>query len=194
MVRSLWIFLFLGLLGCKGEPAPRSEGVLTDRGPTAAMDRYVLDLGPVGPGARAYYVADLPSTEFVIGLQVSGLGPKEARDQVGLKTAVAEFLLADSSGRVILHEVAPLAQWVWSCGVRGCEDAFAYRRGVERDVQLRNGLHEMRRENQGPAAGWGTFFLPKPREEYQLRVSLDGLSELVAGEEVRLLARGGGWK
>lgn len=173
------------------------DGSLTDRGWRAATDRYVLDLGPIGRGGdpRDYKLEGLPRERFTLGLELRGLSQAEARERSRLHGIEVSLDLRLQEGETVFRHDSMLEDWVWSCGVEGCDDAFAYLRGPIREIPLPEG--GVRREAlSGPVDGaWGTYFTARSTAIYCLQVRWSAVAgEPVELREARIIGRGGGWK
>jgi hypothetical protein len=144
----------------------KGDGVLIDRGPLAATDRYILELGSVDlskEGRHKFRVEGLPAEEFVVGLLVG----TEIRAQTLSPTL--EIRLTDQAGAVIFSRRGTLAEWTWSETAHEPE-AFVYARNPN-----------------------GSFFQPPVTGEQILEISVS--NPLAMGPmEARLVAKSGGWK
>lgn len=159
--------------GACGRFTYSGDGILRDSGSSAAIDRYVLDLGAVKSGATEYRIGPLPHTEFTIGLEAVGLSQEQALLDVDTPaSALVEVSLTTDEGELKFHQSKPLREWIWSCGV-GCTSAFGY----------------LRQANTDP----GTYFTPRDHQGFLLRVGIPE-STFFAKHEVHVIARGGGWK
>ena len=177
---SFLALVVIALFGCGRAQTYEGDGVLTDHGAGAANNRYVLNLGRVA-GSQQFRLIDLPSEEFVLGLQVVGMGPDAAQLKAAEAGATVKIVLTqDGAGDTIL-EFGPLEQWTWTCGVAGCDSSFAY---LREEVPV---VGSARRSA-------GTFFAPTPGAVYRLEVELADKGDFFTGHEVELVARGGGWK
>jgi hypothetical protein len=89
------------------------DGRLTDNGPSAATDRYVLDLGPVSlktPALRTFKMKNLPKADYVIGLE---LRSQASKLQPGAVDPVVSIALTEDGKRIIAKE-GKLSEWTWS--------------------------------------------------------------------------------
>jgi hypothetical protein len=172
------------------------DGELRDRGRAAAADRYVLDLGTIrlGEGAREYSFRGLPSEEFTLGFEFVSLGPEGASSLCNELGISGELSLIRASGEVVFEQREPLHEWVWTCGVGGCDSAFAYLRGERVEEPTAPGESRIRLVRGPVDNAWGTYFRPAKSESYALGAELRSDSELPVTLEVRLIGRGGGWK
>lgn len=155
------------------ELASSGSGKLIDQGPAAAANRYVLDLGEAGPGKSSFDLEGLPTVELVVGFQISDLSTEEARSAVRSSTEAVSITLTDFGGSPVVERTVLLKDWVWTCGVPGCQGAFAYLR-----------------EGEGSP---GSYFIPRRGESYRLRIELPEVP-LLADRRVTVVLRGGGWK
>jgi hypothetical protein len=155
------------------QPAAPAGGDLVDRGPSAAKDRYVLDLGTVRAGAMKQTLGPLASTEMVLGLEVAGLTQQAAEAATATVPEPVAVTLSPAGGGVVLHQEVPLGDWIWTCGAEGCEGAFAY----------------LRQEGASP----GTYFRPRRGQTYRLSLEIPDIA-FFREHEVHIVARGGGWK
>ncbi len=163
--------IFILLTGISCTYRYQGDGVFLDRGPSTAADRYILDLGVVGPGDFEFAIGELPNTEFVIGFNICDLKRAEAEAESGAVEGQIEVYL-DSA----LLGSSSLDEWVWTSGHSGSGCAFAY-------------LRERRQTNEST----GTYFYPDSKAGHRLRVVLPS-AEFFKAHEVHLLVRGGGWK
>lgn len=196
MLLGRWSFVLLQILiiGCVLPADYRGDGDLSDRGPTSATDRYILDLGPVGPGTESYTLKGLPNVEFTVGLQVDDLGPEEAEAVLRENGAHVSFILTTATGEAVFDQAGQLAEWVWTSGVHGLSGAFTYRRGEHREIPQPDSGVVLQRVGVGADRGWGTYFAPQRDEEYRLEVTVRSPADFFSSHTVRLVARGGGWK
>ena len=190
------IVLLLSILtiGCVWPSEYRGDGDLSDSGPTAATDRYLLDLGPAEDGTNSYTLKGLPSVEFTVGLRVDDLGLEEADAVLRQYGAQVHLTLTTADGEVVFDQAGTLADWVLTSGIHGHPDAFAYRHGDHREVPQPDGDIQVQRVGVGVDGGWGTYFKPQRDEVYRLEVTISSATDLFASHTIRLLARGGGWK
>jgi hypothetical protein len=177
------------------------DGSLTDNGPLAATDRYVLDLGVVDlskGGERAFRLAGLLSTEFAIGLEILRtdggriLGADGEIDK-SIRTVV-RLRLENERQQIVFDHSAPLSEWEWGVARTQEEKAFVYLRGAVTFVPVRQGVTSYTPMGVGPDGGWGTYFSPRDAATYTLR--FQALSPRASNwpSSVRLIAKGGGWK
>ena len=165
--------LFL-VASCSVPVDHQGDGVLIDRGAGAAVDRYVLEVGEIVPGTQTFTLRVGPRERFVVGLRLPRLDAEAARAEVLDRRIQLEVRLNNSDGATIFHENAPLADWVWTCGVGGnCDVAFAYRRAGSTP---------------------GTYFQAPLQGLVEVTASSDEQDEFLIEQEAMLVLRGGGWK
>lgn len=144
------------------------DGRLTDKGSSAATDRYVLDLGPVSlktPASATFRLKNLPKTDFVLGLELRSPSKIE---QGTINPVVAISLIED--GKTIVSKEAKLSDWTWSIHSPGSY-AFVYGR-------------------EKPA----THFTPIPGKNYELTFRVKESDRGSANYTAALVAKSGGWK
>jgi len=157
------------------KPADIGDGKLSDNGPFAAIDRYLVDLGFVNLGKKeshTYRLRNLPLETFVCGLEVyvPGFDGERLLDEKPLDaTVLFEFL--DNSGRVLLKTSAPLRKWGWGAA-RGDIGAFVYA----------DYLHH------------SPCFTPTKGGSYQVTVAVVEPDHEHPNETARILMKSGGWK
>ncbi len=190
---SLGLLLVL-VVGCMLPTDYRGDGDLSDRGPTTATDRYILDLGQVKTGTESYTLEGLPSVEFTVGLQIEDLGPEEAEAILKKHEAYVSLTLTTAEGESVFDQEGQLVNWVWTSGVGGLPGSFAYRRGEQREISQPDGGSVLQRAGVGADRGWGTYFEPRRNEEYRLEVTARSPADFFSSHTVGLVARGGGWK
>ena len=194
---SLFIVVFVAglvLEGCLRQHLYQGDGRFVDVGPTAAIDRYILDLGPVNISDRGVYrysIARLPSVEMIIGFDVIAPGDEQLRKSRPLDALVEVILIR---GQVVIHERERLAQWTWSSSSSEESRAFVYRRGDVRERSLESGVIGFERLGVKADGGWGNYFRPRSGERYLLTLSVLEPARVDQHYVVRLLVKGGGWK
>ena len=189
------LVLSLYLLACNRGLLYRGDGHLADAGFAAAIDRYVVDLGPIDlgtNGVRHFVLAGLPNTTMTIGFQASPSLEREKLRQTKPLFAGVHLIVTRADGTVVIDENGRLPTWVWSSKATSL-DSFIYRRGQSERVALQNGFHTNRRLGVRSDAGWGTSFDPDPFRRYDVAVRV---WEPMVGRPypVRVLVKGGGWK
>lgn len=163
------VALMGALTGCDTVAQYAGDGRLTDKGPTAATDRYVLDLGQVSlkaPTSATFKMKNLPKTEFVIGLELRSSAPK--LEQASINPMVGITLLED--GKAIISKEAKLSEWTWSVHSPG-NYAFVYGR-------------------EQPS----TYFTPVAGKSYELTLKVKDPDRGNANYTAALVAKSGGWK
>lgn len=159
---------------CSGASGYKGDGKLIDNGPSAATDRYVLDLGPLDLARNAksqFRMANLPAEVFVAGLQLTPdkNGVRQRLDK-NSTSAVVSMEVMDQQGNVVLKVSKPLSDWTWSAS-SATSTVFVY-------------------------GGYGVMTSFKPERERTYTVSVDVLQPDQAAQDIlaRLLLKGGGWK
>lgn len=190
------VLALLALLGAASCSRYKGDGNLIRRGPTAAIDRYVLDLGPVDltkEGERSYSMAGLPNVRMTVGVEITAVRYERLSETRPL-TALVEVLVVNRKKEVVIHQRGELSQWSWESQL-GESTAFIYRGGEAREIS-RSAGGATRYELVGVRAdhGWGTFFQPSPREKYVLTFSILKAGSILEGYGAKLKVKGGGWK
>lgn len=166
---ALTIALVGALAGCDTVAQYSGDGRLTDKGPTAATDRYVLDLGQVSlkaPTSASFKMKNLPKTEFVVGIELRS--PTSKLEQASVNPTVGITVLED--GKAIVSKEAKLSEWTWSIHSPG-NYAFVYGR-------------------EQPS----TYFTPTPGKSYELMLRVKDADRGNANYTAALVAKSGGWK
>jgi hypothetical protein len=172
MHKDGWTSLFIvaALSGCVGGGAQYSgDGRLMDNGPRAATDRYILDLGPISltdQGSVTYTLKGLPSTDFVVGIE---LRAPTSRIETGSINPTVAIAVMDGS-RTIVTKRASLRDWTWSIHGTG-NYAFIYGR-------------------EEPS----TYFTPAPGKSYRLTVTIEQPDRAAANYGTTLAVKSAGWK
>lgn len=157
-------------VGCDSVAQYSGDGKLIDNGPSAATDRYVLDLGPVSlktPTSATFKLHNLPKENFVIGVELRGPGGSVV-DQGAITPVVSIALLED--GKALVTKEAKLSEWTWSIHSPG-NYAFVYGRGQP-----------------------GTYFTPMPGKSYELTFRVKEPDHGSVNYVASLVAKSGGWK
>ncbi|MGH8702667.1 MAG: hypothetical protein ACREVR_16065 [Burkholderiales bacterium] len=155
--------------GCDTVAQYAGDGRLTDKGPSAATDRYVLDLEQVSlkaPTSATFKMKNLPKTEFVVGIELRSSASK--LEQASINPTVGITLLED--GKAIVSKEAKLSEWTWSIHSPG-NYAFVYGR-------------------EQPS----TYFTPTPGKNYELTFRVKEPDRGKANYTAALVAKSGGWK
>ena len=163
------VSLLATLTACDTVAQYVGDGRLTDKGPSAATDRYVLDLGQVSlkaPMSATFKMKNLPKTEFVVGIELRSPTPK--LEQASVNATVEITLLEDD--KAIISKEAKLSEWTWSIHSPGLY-AFVYGR-------------------EQPS----TYFTPAPGKNYELTLRVKEPDRGSAPYTAALVAKSGGWK
>lgn len=168
--KILMVAMSLMVVGCDSVAQYSGDGKLVDNGPSAASDRYVLDLGPVSlktAASATFKLENLPKENFVIGIALR-VPEGSSVNQNLITPAVSLALLED--GKALVTKEAQLNAWTWSVHSTG-NYAFVYGRGQP-----------------------GTYFTPTAGKRYEL---VFGVTEPDRGNEnytAALVVKSGGWK
>ena len=196
-VRDVTVAIVLLLGGCVRGFLYVGDGRLVDHGPTAAVERYTLDLGPVDletKGEHRYSMAGLPAVEMTVGLDViAGFSDARLAESRPIR-ALIEMVLVNGRDEVVIRERGRPAQWTWGTASSQEFRAFVYRRGAVREQSLGSGLIGFERLGVQADGGWGSYFLPSHGERYRLTLSVLEPAPVGQRYSVRLLVKGGGWK
>ncbi len=185
------IVLLSALLGgCYSESDYGGDGQLVDRGWSAANDRYVLDLGPVGGNEATYHLKKLPAMEMTVGFVLVGKGGDCLADSKPINPMVETYLLSEA-GEEVISEAALLREWVWSESTL-CDGAFLYRAGESVEKAVGDGTTTFERVQIKASEGWGTYFTPMRNASYRLRVKV--FPAPTGSYSLRVVAKSGGWK
>ena len=171
MKRSTGSFLLLAaaLTGCVAASQYSGDGRLVDNGAGAATDRYVLDLGAISltnPGSTTYTLAGLPSTDFVVGIELRG---SASNVESGSINPTVAMVLTDGS-KTVMSKKASLRDWTWSIHAPG-NYAFVYGREQA-----------------------STNFTPSPGKRYKLTVTTEQPDRSAVNYQAALVAKSAGWK
>lgn len=171
------------------------DGTLTDNR-FSPSERFVLNLGPTDlakAGVATYRLAGLPEDSFTFGLEVTG-GSSTDKPLYEARpiTAIVRFTLTDERARVIIDEVGPLNEWVWS-GSPHERVAFVYRGGVSRDVPM-PGYVSPQPVGVKSDGGWGSGFSPRSEGRYSLKVQVLKEDPYAGAFTVTLKGATGGWE
>lgn len=161
------------LSGCYRVSQYSGDGQLADNGAGAATDRYVLNLGPIDltqRGTKTFRIANLPETNFVVGIEVNGTPEERAVLEKQPASPVVAIELSGSDGKILFAKKAPLSSWTWSVPA-GNHRSFVYGR-------------------EEP----GTYFTPAPKTEYKLTLNVLEPDPSQPKYKATLLAKSGGWK
>lgn len=163
------VSLVAALTGCDTVAQYAGDGRLTDKGPSAATDRYVLDLGQMSLKAltsATFNMKNLPKTEFVVGIELRS--PTSKLEQASINPTVGITLL--ENGKAIISKEAKLSEWTWSIHSPG-NYTFVYGR-------------------EQP----NTYFTPTPGKNYELTLRVKEPDRGNVNYTAALVAKSGGWK
>lgn len=163
------VSLIAALAGCDTVAQYSGDGRLTDKGPGAATDRYVLDLGSVSlkvPASATFKLKNLPKTDYVVGIELRS--PTSKLEQSAVNPVVSLVLTED--GKMILAKEARLSDWTWSIHAPG-NYAFVY--GREQPT---------------------THFTPTPGKNYELTLRVKEPDRSSVNYTAALVAKSAGWK
>lgn len=165
--------VLIGMItNCYSVSSYSGDGRLTDNGPGAATDRYVLDLGTVNldkQNTQIYHIKDLPVENFVICIQINA--PPENRILID-KQAINSIMFIELIGpnhESLISVQAPLNTWTWSSD--DSNTAYIYRRNKP-----------------------DTYFTPIKNGQYKLKVEIVQPDSSTLKYVARLLMKSGGWK
>jgi hypothetical protein len=158
----------------------QGDGSFVDRGPLAAKDRYIVDLGTVDLtkiGQHKYSIGNLPSVPFATGLEIRESSPNVDPRKRPLHSGRVRLLLESEEGKMVFAEDAPLRDWVWTYD-RGESESFLYRAG----------------KGTGPSLDLaaGSLFVPRAGTRY--RLTFEVVEPQPSARPARLLLKGGGWQ
>lgn len=172
--------LAIGLtLGCSNMAFSAGDGQVRDRGPFAATDRFVVELGTIDlreAGPYHYELRNLPQAELTLGFSISF---KEAQETIALIhrrpiVALVEVELLRSDGERIIYERGSLGALTWSASGTTTRSAFIY-------GESHGGTH-------------GTTFAAQPDQQYTLSIRVLEPDTSAAEYQAMIEAKGGGWK
>ena len=126
----------------------------------------------------------LPATEFTIGLRPVNVSA--GCDAAALSAERIRLQVDTRTGAMVISEEAPLSAWISSSDL-------LYRRGVELQKQVGDGVVRLIRTGVRSSGGWGTYFIADPAETYTAKFEVVGPIGS-SGCESRLVVLGGGWK
>lgn len=181
--------------GCYRASSYEGDGKLIDYGWKDANHHYVLDLGPIDltrAGSVTFVMRHLPEVEFTAGLDVDEAAPHRTLFETRAHAGRIRLTLESADHRTIIAEEASLGLWIWSFGL-GSSNSFVYRRGVETEVPLGQGVSRHDRIGVKADGGWGTYFTPRSSERYTLTLAV--LEPVPSPQRsTRLTLESGGWK
>lgn len=196
-VHAVMFTMVLVLGGCFRGLLYEGDGRFVDHGPTAAVERYLLDLGSVDLATKSeqrYSMAGLPPVEMVVGLEVTAAFIDERFPESRPVDALIQIVLVNSRNELVIRERERLARWAWAGPAAQEFRAFVYRRGDVREQSLGSGVIGFERLGVRTDGGWGSYFQPRRGERYLLTFSILEPASVGHRYSVRLLVKGGGWK
>lgn len=161
------------VVGCNPMAQYTGDGKLIDNGPSAATDRYVLDLGSIPlktPASTTFKLANLPKEEFVIGIEIRLPASSGGKIDPGSINSVVSLVLLGEDGKALITKEGKLSDWTWSIHSPG-NYAFVYGRGES-----------------------GTYFTPVPGKRYELMLKVKEPDRSTVSYTSSLVAKSGGWK
>lgn len=195
--RTVSLVAVLGLAGCFGALFYDGDGRFVDHGPTAAIDRYVLDLGPVNlaaKGAYRYSMAGLPAVAMAVGLELADAYGDKNLSESRPVDALIEVVLLNSRGELVIRERGHLDTWGWEYSLAQQHRAFVGLSGKLQERSLGHGVIGYERLEVKADGGWGTIFKPRRGERYSLTLSVLEPSTSARAYTAKVLVQGGGWK
>lgn len=149
------------------------DGFLIDYGASAAIDRYILDLGPIDfshKGTNKYRIVNLPDRNFVVGIKVEVSEQNQSIIEIKNIDPVIKLKLSKADGDVVFSKEAKLSSWTWSILLNESQ-AFIFGRGES-----------------------GTYFQPIKHTEYTLSLTVHEVDYSKSEYAAFLVAKSGGWK
>jgi hypothetical protein len=175
------------LTACDQSHRYQGDGTLTDFGPTAAINRYVVDLGPIDlshPNQRSYKMRGLPPVEMTMGFRQVSVST--GCDAAALASIRVRLNVQEEDNAVVVAEEGPLSAWISSTDL-------VYKAGAEHEEPTGGGATHFVRTGTRASGGWGTYFTPRSSTIYVARFTvLDSRGASDCGS--RLVLLGGGWK
>lgn len=161
---------------------------------------YIVHLARIDlskAGMYRFEMSNLPEKTFTLGFAIS----RKPGDQVPLieqkpTHAYASLRLTNERGEVVMLVADVLSDWTWGGATAPGfnDDAFVYHDGPLHKVQWPSGTTSYECYGTRPDYGWGTYFVPRPGAHYFVQLAITGEAAGSAQLDVRLEARGGGWK
>ena len=177
----------LPIASCDRSHGYRGDGTFRDFGPATAIDRYVVDLGPIDlsrPNQRSFRLLGLPGVEFTMGLRQVNVSAR--CDAAALSSVRVRLEVKTGDGALVIAEDGPLSTWVNS-------PQLVYRRGVELEKPEAGGAFQLVRTGVRASGGWGTYFTPRSSAPYFAEFDVVD-AQGASGCESRIVLLGGGWK
>jgi len=182
----------LALASCAKEPAPCIQapiGQLCDRGKSALMGRYTLNIGRLALDRAVTIEVAIdnlpPDRLFTLGVLAIGGDCAEVRDsRVGV-----DFLVKNERNDVVLAEQRILADLVWAESIRECAPSFGYVPGERVELPF---------DEQGNVCGTpiitgadqgrGTSFVTRKGAVYTVIVKTFGAADAAKRDETTVFA------
>jgi hypothetical protein len=193
------LLLFLSFLIWSHSQRYKGDGVLTDKGPMAAIDRYVLDLGKIQlnrKGEYSYFISNLPQEEMTVGLGITDdvSFTDNLKDKLKVKFPITiKIKLTNGEGKIVINEEGALHDWVWDF-ISGTNYHFVYKPGQVTEIKTGENSTYSRPTGVKADAGWGTYFTPRKRESYKLTVAVFPTGNARIARMANVQVKGGGWK
>lgn len=195
--------LWLGALGILGAGCAAltyvGDGKLSDSGPLASHDRYIVNLGSIGlakPQVKVFELSRFPDTELTVALNVSTSKKPDQHlyETKPLGSVVVGFEMRNERDEVVISTMGALSSWSWGGAIDEPQWSFVYRGGAFHEIPVRPGVGTDVRDGELADDGWGTYFTPRSNGRYKLKVSVVESSSADRQYQVQVQARGGGWK
>jgi len=174
------------------------DGELRDSGPLASHNRYVVRLGSLDLSKteeKIYHLANLPEANFTVGFDIV------ARDHNVLPLweskpliSLVRLEMTNERDEIVFSTLGPLSVWTWAGRSGEPQWSFVYRVGASREVSISPGVWTYEPLGVLADEGWGTYFTPRSKGKYKLRVSVVEPDVLGSRYQVLVQAQGGGWK
>ena len=151
------------------------DGHLVDNGRLNYANRYNVHLGEIDlaqGGVSEFRLSGLPRATFVAGIEIEESGDLTVSGLEPKRRVSVRFEMHSADGKEVIIEEGPLSAWVRSFALHEPHRARLYRRGIARDVPLRNGDTKSEKLGVKASGGWGTYFKADPHAEYVLRVTV----------------------
>jgi len=133
LVRSFaLVFTLVSATACSQHDQYTGDGRLIDYGVTAAVTRYVAEVGQVDltrTGSATFKLSGLPRTYFVIGLQMPVHADPAADGHLHTAADVSFEVVRDDYGMVAVV-TSPLREWTLSNPLHG-DSTFVYLRRAQ---------------------------------------------------------------
>lgn len=163
------------------------DGTLSDVGPAAGIDRYVVDLGLLSNDEQietSFVLSNLPPVEMNIGFDV--IGEPSSGSLLFEKPSIGwvNLEVARTSGERVIVEEGELSDWIWSGPLHIKNYAFVYK------YDATTSTIEPRLSERGR----GTIFTPNPTDSYRISIRAKWKPTTPEQYKIRLRLKGGGWQ